>query len=265
MEQKSQFPKYAEIIRTINLASIRDANSIPNSLTMVRDGALSVHYIPFDYINTDARIVLVGITPGFTQLKNALAEAQKQLKAGVDHKTALMGAKKTGAFSGAMRTNLVNMLNELEVNKWLGISSCEELFQKAAHLVHTTSALRFPVFVDGENYNGTPNMTRHPLLRQLMQEHFAREVALLPKALFVPMGPKVSEALTWLAREGVMDSERILDGMPHPSGANAERISYFLGKKPASELSVKTNASLLDAAKASLREKMMGIRAQVSA
>ena len=42
--------------------------------------------------------------------------------------------------------------------------------------------------------------------------------------------------------------------MTHPSGANAERIAYFLGKKSRSALSVKTNADKLDQA----REAMIG-------
>ena len=38
--------------------------------------------------------------------------------------------------------------------------------------------------------------------------------------------------------------------MPHPSGANAERISYFLGRKPRERLSAKTDPHKLDGARA---------------
>lgn len=44
--------------------------------------------------------------------------------------------------------------------------------------------------------------------------------------------------------EGI--APRILDGLPHPSGANAERISYFLGKKAREVLSHKTNPKKID-------------------
>lgn len=37
----------------------------------------------------------------------------------------------------------------------LGISSTRELFGRHDSLVHTTSALRYPVFRDGDNYGGT--------------------------------------------------------------------------------------------------------------
>ena len=75
---------------------------------------------------------------------------------------------------------------------------------------------------------------------------------MLPKAVFLPLGDKVSEALHYLADQGVLSRSRILDGLPHPSGANAERIAYFLGRKERSALSAKTSPEKLDAAKTQL-------------
>jgi len=37
--------------------------------------------------------------------------------------------------------------------------------------------------------------------------------------------------------------------LPHPSGANAERIAYFIGGKPRARLSVKVDPDKLDAAR----------------
>lgn len=259
MNTQTLFPHYADVIRNLKTSSIRDAQSIPESLQMSKDGNLSVSYIPFDYVNPQARIVLVGITPGFTQMLNALKEAQKQLVAGADHATALQASKRTGAFSGAMRPNLVAMLDHLGINDWLNIKTSDALFGNSSGLVHTTSVLRHPVFVGNENYNGTPNMTKHPMLRRLLLDHFAKEASILKKAIFIPLGPKVSEALAWLAAEGAIDSSRVFNGMPHPSGANAERIAYFLGKKAKKDLSVKTDPAKLDIAKAALFKKISGL------
>ena len=44
-----------------------------------------------------------------------------------------------------------------------------------------------------------------------------------------------------LTRNGTIDEDHVLSGMPHPSGANAERIKFFLDEKSANELSNKTN------------------------
>lgn len=260
MNNHSKFAQHKDAILNLDISKIQKSSDLPITLQMAKEGSLSVNYIPFDYVNTQAKIVLVGITPGFTQLKYALAEAQKQIKTGADELTVLQASKKTGAFSGAMRPNLVALLDYLNVNELLGILSSEALFSSANHLVHTTSVLRYPVFVDGENYNGTPNMTKNPLLLKFLTEHFAIEAASLKNAIFVPLGPKVSEAMAWLVKEGLISGANILDGLPHPSGANAKRIAYFLDKKKVGQLSVKTDPKKIDASKVALFEKMSAIR-----
>lgn len=262
MKNQNLFSHFAEIIRNMDLDKIKDVATLPTSMEMARDGNLSIQYIPFDYVNPEARLVIVGITPGFTQLQNALHEAQKQLHAGSDLSTALIAAKNTGAFSGSMRPNLVSMLDHLKINEWLNIATCDTLFGKDSHLVQTTSVLRYPVFVNGENYNGTPNMTKHPLLQKQLKDHFAKECNLLKNAIIVPLGPKVSEGLDFLVKQGLVDERNVLEGMPHPSGANAERIAYFLGKKNRDQLSVKTDPAKLDKAKTLLKAKIAALTKQ---
>jgi hypothetical protein len=190
---------------------------------------------------------------------NAIREARTQLDLGADAKVALREAKKTGAFSGSMRPNLVNLLDHVGIARWLGINSCEEMFGTATHLVQTTSVLRNPVFVDGENYNGTPNMTRHALLREQLLSGFGENAKALSRAVFVPLGDKVAEALQFVADRGLLDHDRILDGLPHPSGANAERIAYFVGRKSRSALSAKTNPDKLDQARTRMLQKVAAL------
>jgi hypothetical protein len=126
--------------------------------------------------------------------------------------------------------------------------------------MHVTGALRQPVFVSGTNYNGTnPNMLTTPLLQSQLIDYFGQEAAQMQDAVFVPLGPKVSLALSWLARRGMLDEGRILYGIPHPSGANAERIAYFLGRKEKNALSSRTNGSQIDADRRALREKMVAL------
>ena len=57
--------------------AIRDINTKADSPTLLlgAQGPLSIYYAPFDALNPQARVVLVGITPGRTQANNALAEA----------------------------------------------------------------------------------------------------------------------------------------------------------------------------------------------
>lgn len=45
----------------------------------------------------------------------------------------------------------------------------------------------------------------------------------------------------------------------HPSGANAERIAYFLGRKSRSALSAKTNPDKLDRAREEMIRKVLAL------
>ena len=76
----------------------------------------------------------------------------------------------------------------------------------------------------------------------------------------MPLGPAASEALNWLIELGLVEARRALLGLPHPSGANGERIAYFLGKKSRDTLSQKTNPAALDKARAELASKIDKLR-----
>ncbi len=254
--ETSLFEHFSPVIQSLSRDELAGSPSLTSKLRLAQDGQLEICYVPFEYINSQARVVIVGITPGKTQMVNALKEVRRQLDSGASPEDALKAAKQTGAFSGTMRPNLINLLDCVGINRWLGIGSCESLFGSDSHLVQTTSVLRNAVFVKGENYNGTPSMVRHPLLRQKLLTDFGEDAKSLPKAVFVPLGDKVAEALNFVADQGLLDRSRILDGMPHPSGANAERIAYFLGRKPRGQLSAKTDPVKLDRAREAMQAKV---------
>lgn len=252
--------RFAPVIRALTSSELGDASALQQKLELANQGNISICYTPFEYINLGARVVIVGITPGATQLVNAVKEVRRQLDMNSSYEQALREAKATGAFSGAMRPNLTAMLDAVGIASWLGIKSCEELFTTSKHLVQTTSVLRNAVFVDGKNYSGSPDMVQTHVLRQQLLSQFAQEAQALSQAVFIPLGDKVSNALHFLAKEGVLPSDRILAGLPHPSGANAERIAYFLGRKERTALSSKTNPEKIDSARSQLISKVKALK-----
>ena len=254
--QTQHFTRFAPVIQSLSADELA-GTALPNEkLRLAQSGAIEVFYGPFEYINPEARVVVVGITPGRTQMMNALREARRQLDSGADHLRTLIAAKRTAGFSGSMRPNLVALLDHIGVNRWLRIDSCDALFGKSADLLQTASVLPNPVFIKDENYNGTPNMIRHPFLREQLLKEFGLVAKQLRSALFIPLGDKVAEALHYAADQNLMDRACILDGLPHPSGANAERIAYFLGNKQRKDLSTKTNPEKLDQARQNLIERI---------
>ncbi|TIC78481.1 hypothetical protein [Crenobacter intestini] len=251
--------KFKPAIQSMDLANIVHAGDIPDSLMFYSEGDLTSYYIPFEYVNPHAKVVLVGITPGLVQWRNAMSQAKQAFRQHLANEEVLRQCKQTGAFSGPMRTNLIEMLDAVGLHKWLHLKSCSELFSSASHLVQTTSLLRNPVFYRGENYNGTPDMIRSSMLKKQLLDGFARECQTLKSAVFIPLGPKVASVLDWLGAQRYLEAGRVLDGMPHPSGANAERIAYFLGRKEKEKLSSKTNGDQLDAARQRLLTKVANL------
>lgn len=229
---------------------------LPADLLLGRDGALSVYYAPFDDVNLQAKVVLLGITPGQTQAANALAVARDALVQGHSDAHALRLAKRAAGFSGTMRHSLVEMLDEVGLQRHLGLASAGELFHGKADWLQTASCLVFPTFIDGKNYNGTPDMTRQPLLTGFLTSHLVPLIKSLSGAVIIPLGPKPNRALEWVERTHGISPARVLRGLPHPSGANAERIAYFLGRKLRGQLSNKTDPDKLDAAKRSIVESL---------
>lgn len=230
-------------------------------LRIAIDGNIAVQYAPFDHIQDSARIGIVGITPGRFQATAALEELYKALRNGNSLQQALRLAKGHASFSGPMRKNLVAMLDHIGIAKWMGIPTTSSLWLENTSLVHFTSILRFPVFVNGENYSGSsPGMLSTPILRSQIKQWFCEELRILPDVLWIPLGDKVTEALRFAASEASVNA-RILTGLPHPSGANAERIAYFLGNKPANQLSAKTNPHRIDSGRAEALRIVAALRA----
>lgn len=251
------FARFRSVIAAASEAAIRADVTLGGKLLLAQEGRLSVAYAPFEHVVPTARVVIVGITPGVQQATNALVEARRQTLAGADDAAALAEAKIHGSFSGAMRDGLVRMLDHVGLHERLGIATCASLWSSHAHLAHFTSALRYPVLLDDENYNGSPSMTRTSLLRELLEGCLAQEARTLPDALWIPCGGTAAEGLDWIVRQGLLDPERVCLGMPHPSPANAERVQYFLGTgRERSALSPKTDPDRIEQARAAMVAKV---------
>ena len=252
--------EYAEFLRNASQKDLLKEIEFPERLVLEREvhrnKRLLVAYAPFDHVNENAKVVIVGLTPGRQQMRGALLEASRLLRSGATIAEAEAGAKVHASFAGPMRANLVAMLDGIGLAARLGLNTTADFWGNAADRVHFTSALRYPVFVNEQNYSGAPDILRTPLLRQQMTRWFGTELGMLRNAVFVPLGPKVSEAMIHAGSEAGIDPRRILSGLPHPSGANAERIAFFLGRKERAALSQKVAPARILAAKATLLENV---------
>lgn len=240
---------WLQTVLALDECDITSALPLPSALKIESEGELEMYYAPFDYVHRDAHLVIVGITPGRTQAIEALRTARQALRTGQSVEEACRRAKRAASFCGTMRANLVELIDYFKLTRWLGVRSAHDLFELGSPLVHTTSAFRNPIFYRGVNYNNQVKLPRSPMLQKIACELLGSELALLPNAAVIPLGPVAEEAVLHAMRARGLDTSTVLVGMPHPSGANAERIAYMVGRKARDMLSKKTNADKLDRAR----------------
>jgi hypothetical protein len=238
---------------------IEIAGDVADALTLDKQGAIRIVWAPFEYVPRDPVLALVGITPGRYQGEQALTAFRDGLRCGLSIGDARRRVRAVASFSGPLRSNLVAMLEHIGLHAAFGIGSCADFFGAIGEPVHFTSALRYPVFINGANYRGTPDMVGTGILRHWVETTLAEEACLLPEVFWIPLGLKPALALNHLAAQGLIDSKRILDGLPHPSGANGERIAFFLGRKPRSALSRLTQAEAIETGLRRLRDQVSSL------
>ena len=206
---------------------------------------VEIYYAPHnEYRNQNAKIFIIGITPGFQQMSTALATARKGFAAQHSISQIQYDCKVAGRFSGVIRKNIIEMLEELGLPKRLNIQSAKDLFGSRDDLLHTISLIPYSVFVKGQNYSGhTPKLMKSDFLMKYVKESFIEEYGSLhtkEQVLLIPLGRAVEEVLEQLVNEGVLGKHQILRGFPHPSGANVNRLSQFQAEKQTMELFLNT-------------------------
>ncbi len=211
------------MIKKIKRLKKIDTSSIVNEEFLIKkDGNTEIYYAPFDYINTKAKVVIVGITPGLQQMLQSY-EVINQGKS-------LKQVKDLSSFKGSMRTGLIKYLDELKINDILKIKSCESLFNKNSRYLHTTSLVKYPVFDKGKNYSGA-NILKKKILLDFIEKNFLEELKTLKKSIIIPLGNTVSSTIEYLNNKYNLKLRCFLKGFPHPSGANARKNIQFKENK----------------------------------
>ncbi|RMG56023.1 MAG: hypothetical protein D6723_01405 [Acidobacteria bacterium] len=102
------FNKYAPYIAALPARDVltKDDLLIPTFL-LHQENEIEIYYAPFDDVNEGAKIVLVGITPGWTQMEIAYRCARQELQRGMGLGEICAYAKRQASFAGSMRKNLI--------------------------------------------------------------------------------------------------------------------------------------------------------------
>jgi len=221
------FDKYSELIKKLNKFEKEDI--LNTDFELYNKENMKIYYAPHnEIINKSAKIFIVGITPGWTQTSIAYKTAQNLIVQNLDSETIKKECKRNSRFAGSMRKNLIEMLDELKLNNKLKLKSCSELFENRDDLLHTTSLIPYPVFINNKNYTGySPQILENEVLYSYVKKYFYREIEELSDVLIIPLGKSVEEVLQQMIKENLIKEEQCLLGFPHPSGANGHRKIQF--------------------------------------
>jgi hypothetical protein len=213
----SKFLNQIRSLKKINKFTITNKNFL-----IKREDNIEIYYAPFDYINSKAKIMIVGITPGLQQMLQSF-EA-------VNEGRSLKEVKDLSSFKGSMRTTLIKYLDALNINKKLRIKSCESLFNINSKYLHSTSLIKYPVFDKGKNYSGS-GLLKKKILLDFLEAYFVKELKKLDKTIIVPLGNTVSSTIDYLNNEFKLNLKCFLKGFPHPSGLNVRKDIQFKENK----------------------------------
>ena len=213
-------PKYLDQIKS--LKKINKSTISNNKFLVNKEGNIEIYYAPFDYVNSKAKIMIVGITPGLQQMLQSFQV--------INDGKSLKEVKDLCSFKGSMRTTLIKYMDALNVNKKLKIKSCESLFDLHSKYLHTTSLVKYPVFDKGRNYSGS-NILKKEILLNFIEKNFLKELKIHQNSIIIPLGNTVSSTIRYLNEKYNLKLSCFLEGFPHPSGANARKNIQFKENK----------------------------------
>ncbi len=189
------------------------------------------------YTNKHAKVVIVGITPGNNQLGKE--EIGRLTPAEIKRKYAFRGEP--------MRSNLIDMLNFIRINKLLGIESCKTLWENDFSLVEMTSLLKRATYEieSGDMFNKAEKIIGNRELEEEFNKGFVEDCKLYRDAkLFVACGIGVYRILKDLYRQNIINAPVI--GIAHPSGLNGNWVKCYLKEKQANSITLKRCEKMRD-------------------
>lgn len=228
---------YSKLVGRLNSEGTRAVAADP--IIIDEDQRYRVQYIPFEYVNVDARLVMVGITPGNNQVDGSYATLNQRANSGEAKEDILCAIKRDNSFGGkGMKPNLLKMMRHFEFEKFLGIGDVEEIWGESDHLFQATSVVPNAAFKRAKKagvqvwkmFAGSfEEVMGVQMLRQQFESVFVPSVlSMNPQALYVGLGPTPTDALQYCVNQGYIRPDQFLGSLAHPSSSSGSQVGYYL-------------------------------------
>lgn len=223
--------QYRDVINRKGDAAVRSKETL-----MTASGPDELYYVPFEWTNQQAELVVVGITPGPNQIELAYRTASSKIKVGLDDEGILKAAKMHGAFgSPTMRPNLIRMMNHFGFAELFGVDKVEDFWGSRADSFLGTSVIPHAAFRRGKPFAGSfEDIMKTPVYAESFHVDFVSSLKDIPEtAKFVALGETPLAALAHCVRYGKLKREQVMGAFAHPSTNGGSAVDVYLGIKTA--------------------------------
>lgn len=218
---------YRDIISRKGESAVRSEETL-----LASDGRDELYYIPFEWTNPQAKLVVVGITPGPNQMELAYRTASSKIKVGLDDEGILKAAKAHGAFGSAtMRPNLIKMMNHFGFADLFDVEDVADFWDRRSDVFLGTSVIPHAAFRNGKPFAGSfDDVMKSKIFSECFHVDFVPSLKDIPgDARFVALGETPLRALSWCVRYGKLKEEQVLGAFAHPSTNGGSAVDAYLG------------------------------------
>ncbi|WP_354684575.1 hypothetical protein [Cupriavidus necator] len=242
------------------------AGVIGKPVLVAQDSTYTMHYVPCEYLNPDATLVLVSTTPGHAHIRLAAEVTEELLRAHASGRVIQRENKRRVELGGKLvRPNLIRMLDHFRVPELVGLPHAAALWDEGFERLQPLSLLPHATTRRGLAFDGPlEELLDVPMLREVLESQFLGAIQQMrTDALYIALGRTAWAGLQHAVSRRLLARQQLLGMMPVPARAGS-MVRYFLREIAASDLSAKDpvrhRVAWLDAAHAELEANVRKLR-----
>ncbi len=242
---------------------------IARPVVVAQDGTYAMHYVPCEYLNTQAALVLVSTTPGHAHVRLAAAVTEELMRVHAPGRVIQRENKRRVELGGKLvRPNLIRMLDHFRVPELVGLPHAAALWNDGFERLQPLALLPYATTRRGLAFDGPlEELLDTPMLREVFEAQFLGAVRQMrTDALYIALGRTAWAGLRHAVSRRLLAKHQLLGMMPVPARAGS-MVRYFLREIAASDLSAKDpvrhRVAWLDAAHAELEASVRKLRAAI--
>ncbi|AQV96311.1 hypothetical protein BJN34_20765 [Cupriavidus necator] len=246
------------------------AGVIAKPVVVAQNGTYAMHYVPSEYLNAQAHLVLVSTTPGHAHVRLAAAVTEELMRTHAPGRVIQRENKRRVELGGKLvRPNLIRMLDHFRVPELVGLPHAAALWNDGFERLQPLALLPHATTRRGLAFDGPlEELQDVPMLREVFETRFLGAVRQMrTDALYIALGRTAWAGLRHAVSLRLLARHQLLGMMPVPARAGS-MVRYFLREIAASALSAKDpvrhRVDWLDAAHAELEANVRKLRAAIN-